>query len=162
VRAANRADIWLTANCGASVEAAGVHIRVVHRRGGFDLPRLLRHELFPLDLTAIPEADAPAAIIARPFVVVACDAAVDAKLSLWTGRGVCALASCFDPAAPGCLHCSKHGGRAALRVVQAIAAAAPAATAAAAPRRVLFVAASAATADAYRRAAVCVARRAGG
>jgi len=163
VRAADRADRWLAANAGAAAEAPGVRIHVMHRGQGFGqqypalLPPPLERELAPLGLVAV-RLDAAASTSSPPFVVVPVDPAFDAKGELRQGRGVCALPNCFDPAAPGCAHCGKHGGSAARRVVEAVASAA--ARAPPTTRRILFVAASSTTADAYRRAAVCVARRA--
>ena len=141
--------------------APGVRIHVMHRGQGFGqqypalLPPPLERELAPLGLVAV-RLDAAASTSSPPFVVVPVDPAFDAKGELRQGRGVCALPNCYDPAAPGCAHCGKHGGSAARRVVEAVASPAARAT----TRRVLFVAASSTTADAYRRAAVCVARRA--
>ena len=123
-RARRSVDRWLAANAGAAAEAPGVRIHVMHRGQGFGqqypalLPPPFERELAPLGLVAV-RLDAAASTSSPPFVVVPVDPAFDAKGELRQGRGVCALPNCFDPAAPGCAHCGKHGGSAARRVVEA-------------------------------------------
>ena len=92
-----------------------------------------------------------------PFVLVCCDADhARPSTDQHTGQFItypCKRRGCFDPAAYGCLHCSKHGGHGALQLVERCAQRlASEDELGGAPRRVLFAAPSAPVRDAYRRA----------
>ena len=93
-------------------------------------------------------------------VVVRCDASYRDEPSTEAGHVTtwpCAQKRCLAPAARGCLHCSKHGGHGAQRLVQRTVELLNAAECAPV-RRIVFVATSTAVCDAYRRALVNAAR----
>ena len=95
-----------------------------------------------------------------PFVLVCCDADhARPSTDQYTDQFItypCGRTGCFDPAAFGCLHCSKHGGHGALPLVERCAQRlASEDDLGGGPRRVLFAAPSAPVRDAYRRALLC-------
>ena len=58
-----------------------------------------------------------------PFVLVMCDAASSTFRPCGTSQlrtYPCVEARCMDPAAFGCMHCGKHGGREAKRCVEKV------------------------------------------
>lgn len=96
-----------------------------------------------------------------PFVLVRCDRALRSEcpagghVTTWS----CGHPRCMDPASRDCFHCGKHGAARA-HLLTASCARQLGATALSATRRVLFVAPSPAVRDGYRRALVCLRRKA--
>lgn len=99
------------------------------------------------------------------FVLAVCDAAdasrpvTDPLMSHFVTYP-CSLANCMEPAAFGCMHCSRHGGRGARQLIERCAHRLAAEVLPSdGPRRILFVARSSAVRDAYKRALSCVAAK---
>lgn len=137
----------------------------LHPRGGGWVDGLF-HALEHLQLARTVTSDeAKHAPLPRvPFVLVCCDADRSRPIIDPLTESIltypCANQSCMLPAAFGCRHCQKHGGRGARRLVESIAQCLVDESRAGRrePRRILFAAPREDVRDAYRRALVCVSK----
>ena len=179
VRMTAYAELTIRTNAGGSLgNVGGMHSFVAPRGGGW-LGNLIG-ALEPLGLAvstrtaSLLEVDdgddsdednmdflLPAGV---PFVVVQCDAADPAMRPCGTTQVrtyPCAEARCMDPAAIGCIHCGKHGGKAAKRCVERVAQQLSHRPVDERPRRILFAAPSGSLAvkEAYRKAILGVQKR---
>lgn len=179
VRTVARAEHTICTHIGnIQGSTTGLHAFLVPRGGGWLGDLLSGLEPLGLALSTRTEAlldasdddsdeDAMEYLVpaGMPFVVVMCDAADSNSRPCGTTQlrtYPCAERRCMEPAAMGCVHCGKHGAKAAKRCVERVVQQLSLYQAVGErPRRVLFAAPSGSLAvkEAYRRAILGVQKK---
>ena len=159
VRATAAAEAALNGHSLASASSS-LHAVQTPRNGGW-LARTIA-QLEPLGLvcsmsTLESEEEAEDLPCNVPFLIVQCDAADSATRPSVASCGnlltyPCADPRCMEPAAAGCRHCGKHGGRGARQCVERLSK--HLALSSTSTRKVIFASQSPAVKEVYRKAII--------